>query len=73
VVRIVVGNDHRRLLVGCLFAGAALMVAADVGARLGMNLIAGSDGQMPVGIVTGLVGGPYFLYLMRRQTKIGEI
>jgi iron complex transport system permease protein len=73
VVRLVVGSDYRRLLVGCVFAGPALMVAADVGARLGMQLLAGSDAQMPVGIVTGLVGGPYFLYLMRKQEQMGEI
>jgi len=58
--------------VGCLFAGPALMVAADVGARLGMLALTGSLGQLPVGIVTGLVGGPYFLYLMRKQGRIGE-
>ena len=72
VVRNVVGSDYRALMVGCLFAGPALMVAADIGARLGMLAITGSLGQLPVGIVTGLVGGPYFLYLMRNQGQIGE-
>lgn len=74
VVRNVVGSDYKKLVVGCLFAGPALLVAADVGARLGMAVLAGSDsGQLPVGIVTGLLGGPYFLYLMRRQQNLGEI
>jgi iron complex transport system permease protein len=73
VVRLVVGSDYRRLLVGCVFAGPALMVAADVGARLGLRVITGTDAQMPVGIVTGLIGGPYFLYLMRRRERMGEI
>jgi iron complex transport system permease protein len=68
VVRTVVGSDYRKLMVGCLFAGPALMVAADVGARLAL-----SPTQIPVGIVTGLLGGPYFLYLMRRQENLGEI
>ncbi|MFB6235003.1 MAG: FecCD family ABC transporter permease [Halopenitus sp.] len=73
MVRNVVGSDYKQLIVGCVFAGPALMVAADVGARLGFQMLTGSMGQMPVGIVTGLVGGPYFLYLMRKQDKMGEI
>jgi iron complex transport system permease protein len=68
MVRNVVGSDYRKLVVGCLFAGPALLVAADVGARLALNPV-----QIPVGIVTGLVGGPYFLYLMRKQDRMGEI
>jgi iron complex transport system permease protein len=73
MVRNIVGSDYKKLVVGCLFAGPALMVAADVGARLGMSVIVGSGAQVPVGIVTGLVGGPYFLYLMRKQDQMGEI
>ncbi|WP_247009192.1 FecCD family ABC transporter permease [Halorientalis litorea] len=68
IVRNVVGTDYRRLMVGCLFAGPALMVAADVGARLALR-----PAQIPVGIVTGLLGGPYFLYLMRKQQSMGEL
>ncbi len=68
MVRNIVGSDYRKLIVGCVFAGPALMVGADVGARLALNPI-----QIPVGIVTGLVGGPYFLYLMRKQERMGEI
>ena len=73
VVRNLVGSDHKKLIVGCLFVGPALMVVADVGARLGMSVLVGAELQIPVGIVTGLIGGPYFLYLMRRQDNIGEI
>lgn len=68
VVRNVVGSDYKKLVIGCLFAGPALMVAADVGARLALNPV-----QLPVGIVTGLIGGPYFLYLMRKKQQLGEI
>jgi len=68
MVRNIVGSDYRQLVIGCVFAGPALMVAADVGARLALNPV-----QVPVGIVTGLVGGPYFLYLMRKQDELGEI
>lgn len=68
IVRNVVGSDYRRIIVGCLFAGPALMVAADVGARLALGGM-----QVPVGVVTGVVGGPYFLYLMRTRRKMGEL
>jgi iron complex transport system permease protein len=68
MVRNIVGSEYKRLIVGCVFAGPALMVAADVGARLALNPV-----QIPVGVVTGLVGGPYFLYLMRKQESMGEI
>jgi len=73
MVRNLVGGDNRQVLVGCLFAGPALMVTADVGARLFFTVVTGSPQQMPVGIVTGLVGGPYFLYLMRRQEALGQL
>ena len=68
IVRNVVGNDYRQLMVGCLFAGPALMVTADVGARLALG-----GTQIPVGVVTGLLGGPYFLYLMRKRQRMGEL
>jgi len=38
-----------------------------------LQFLLGSAGQMPVGIVTGLIGGPYFLYLMRKQDRMGEL
>ncbi|ARS90912.1 FecCD family ABC transporter permease [Natrarchaeobaculum aegyptiacum] len=68
VVRTLVGSDYRALLVGCLFVGPALLVVADVLARLAI-----SGSQLPVGILTGLVGGPYFLYLMKRKQNLGEL
>ncbi len=73
MVRNIVGSDYRQLVVGCLFVGPALMVTADVGARLGMGLLTGATVQIPVGIVTGLIGGPYFLYLMRKRDAMGAI
>jgi len=73
LVRSVVGHDHRRLVVGSLFAGAALVVAADVGARLGVQFATGGSGQLPVGILTGLIGGPYFLYRMRVSDGVGGL
>jgi iron complex transport system permease protein len=68
VVRTLVGTDYRRLIVGCAFVGPALLVSADVGARLAL-----APQQIPVGVVTGLIGGPYFLYLMRKQREVGQL
>ena len=67
LVRNVVGTDYKQLMIGCVFAGPALMVAADVVARLAL-----APTQIPVGIVTGLIGGPYFLYLMRKRGNLSE-
>ena len=68
IARTVVGSDHKRLLVAAVFVGPALMMVADVIARLLLNPV-----QLPVGIITGIVGGVYFLYLMRKKRKLGEI
>lgn len=73
MVRNIIDSDYRKLMIGCLFVGPALMVAADAVARLGMLLVFDELIQLPAGIVTGLLGGPYFLYLMRRRGQLGEI
>lgn len=50
------------------------MVGADVQAHLRLIAITGSNsGQLPVDIATGLVGWPYFLYLMRKKQERGEV
>ena len=56
------GSVHRRLLPASAALGAALLTVADTAARLAFNPV-----QVPVGIVTGLAGGGYFLVLMRRR------
>jgi iron complex transport system permease protein len=58
LLRLAAGPDHRLLLPASLLFGAALLVLADLGARLA--------GGVPVGIVTALIGAPFFLYLLRR-------
>lgn len=68
MVRNIVGSDSKHLLLGCLFLGPALLVGADIGARLALSPV-----QLPVGIITGIVGGPYFLYLMRKKENLGEV
>jgi iron complex transport system permease protein len=60
-VRMVIGNDHRLLLPAAVLAGGTLLVLADTLAR---TLVA--PVQLPVGVVTALVGVPSFLFLLTR-------
>ena len=60
-VRMVIGNDHRLLLPASVLAGGTLLVLADTLAR---TLVA--PVQLPVGVVTALVGVPAFLFLLTR-------
>ncbi len=64
-VRPLVGVDYRWILPYSAVAGAVLLLVADVAARLVIR-----PGEMPVGVMTALVGGPAFVYLAR--TKVGE-
>ncbi len=61
LVRMLVGADHRRVLAVAPLAGAVLLVWADVLSRL---LLA--PAELPVGVITAVVGVPAFLLLMRR-------
>ena len=61
-VRSLVGSDQRRVLVASAWGGAVFLVLADTAARSLMP-----DNELPVGVVTALCGGPFFLYLLRRQ------
>ena len=56
-----IGNDQRILLPAAALAGGALLVVADTLAR---SLVA--PVQLPVGVVTAMVGVPAFLYLLAR-------
>lgn len=59
--RFLVGGDHRILLVTSALVGAALVVGADLVARLILSPL-----ELPVGLMLALVGAPYFLWLLRR-------
>jgi iron complex transport system permease protein len=64
VARLVLGPDHRLLLPASALVGAAFLVLADLLAR---SLLAPTE--IPVGIVTALVGAPFFIYLLRRSKR----
>jgi iron complex transport system permease protein len=64
LVRLATGNDQRLLLPASALAGGALLMLADTLAR---SLIAPQ--QLPVGVLTALIGVPVFLFLLSRQAK----
>ncbi len=61
LLRLIVGPDHRVLLPASIFGGAILLLFADLVARLAL-----APAELPIGIVTALIGAPFFLYLLIR-------
>lgn len=64
LARMLTGNDNRYLLIAAVLLGGNLLVAADTVAR---SIVAPL--QLPVGVITALLGIPLFLYLLRRNTQ----
>ena len=62
LLRLAVGPDHRHLLLNAGLLGATLLVLADVASRM---IVA--PAELPIGIVTALVGGPVFMAILLRQ------
>lgn len=65
--RMLVGTDHRWLLPLSAMAGAVLLVAADVVGR-----VVAAEEELQVGIVTAVIGAPFFIWIVRRQ-KVREL
>ncbi|EAR23959.1 putative transporter [marine actinobacterium PHSC20C1] len=63
-MRMVIGPAHRQLIVASAVGGGVLLVLSDLLAR---SVVAGGD--LPIGLLTSLVGGPFFFYLLFRQRK----
>jgi iron complex transport system permease protein len=63
LVRLLVGSDHRVVLPASIMFGAAFLVVCDLIARTVMAPI-----ELPVGIVTALIGGPFFIWLLVRKS-----
>ncbi|BAP41672.1 hemin ABC transporter, permease protein PhuU [Pseudomonas sp. StFLB209] len=64
LVRLLCGPDHRVLLPASALAGASLLLFADLFARQVL-----APAELPIGIVTALLGGPFFLYLLVRGAR----
>jgi iron complex transport system permease protein len=64
-LRFLLGATHRRLIVASIPAGAMALVLADLGARTVL-----APAELPVGVITGLVGAPFFLALLVRSRRV---
>jgi iron complex transport system permease protein len=64
--RMLVGTDHRRVLPVAALAGALLLVLVDLVARTAFAPM-----ELPVGVITSLIGGPFFVWMLVRQPAPG--
>lgn len=62
ILRRWIGHDHLLLIPACLFGGGAFLALCDLGARTVM-----APAELPVGVLTALIGGPFFLWLLARD------
>ena len=62
VVRMIFGTDHKRLIPLCALVGAVFLLWADVACRV---ILSGTE--LPIGILTSMIGAPCFIYLMVRK------
>lgn len=67
-LRLVIGSDHRLLIPASALTGASFLVLSDTVAR---TILSGRE--LPVGAVTALVGGPLFIFLLRRAQSRGPL
>lgn len=61
-LRLALGADHRLVLPCSFFLGAVFLAVCDTGARVAL-----APAEIPVGVVTALLGGPFFLWLLRAR------
>jgi len=64
VVRMLIGPAHRALVPASILGGAFVLVLADLVARTAVDYA-----DLPIGMLTALVGGPFFFWLLRRERK----
>ncbi|MGH1370761.1 MAG: FecCD family ABC transporter permease [Cellvibrionaceae bacterium] len=68
IIRMLIGPDHKGLIPCSMLAGAVLLMVADAVSRFVL-----APGELPIGVVTALLGAPFFLSLLYRQrTSLGE-
>jgi heme transport system permease protein len=62
IVRLLIGPNHRYLIPCSAVAGAILLIVADAVSRFSL-----APSELPIGVVTALLGAPFFLSLLRQQ------
>ena len=68
LLRLIMGPDHRFLLVNSALLGAALLLFADIVSRI---IIA--PAELPIGIIMAVIGGPFFLYVLLRNRSVVDL
>ena len=68
VTRSLVGADHRRLVPYAALLGGVFLAVCDAVARIALE-----GREIPVGVITALLGGPFFIFILRRRTTQGWI
>jgi iron complex transport system permease protein len=66
MMRLTVGTDHRKVLPAAILGGASFLVLSDWVARIAFSSQQFQT-QLPVGVITALVGAPFFFYLLKRR------
>jgi iron complex transport system permease protein len=64
LLRLILGPDHRLLVPACILGGGTYMMLCDTIAR-----VLSDQGEMPVGVITAMIGAPLFIYLLRRSGR----
>ncbi|MBF0224983.1 MAG: iron ABC transporter permease [Desulfobacterales bacterium] len=64
LLRLMISHDHRILVPACVLGGGAYMILCDTLAR-----VLPANGEMPVGVITAMVGAPLFIFLLKRSKK----
>ncbi len=64
LLRLVIGADHRVLAPACIIGGGSYMVVCDI-----LSRTLPSQGEMPAGVVTALIGAPLFIFLLKRAGR----
>lgn len=67
VLRLLIGSDNKKLLPASMLTGAILLTLADMGARLML-----APAEVPIGIITSIVGAPIFIILLKRSNFIKQ-